>query len=83
MQNLNKDFTEIIYLQGQKHCIVNHQTNDLNFQFNERSVTKAEFIDEIKELLSIIRGQKLPGMFNPLIVSDLFFKQAQPWEQLA
>ena len=82
VQNLNKNFAKIICLQSQKYHIVDHQTNDLNFQSNERSVTKAEFINEIKELLSITRGWELPGMFNPLIVSNLFFEQAQPWEQL-
>ena len=38
---------------------------------------------EIKDLLSITRGRELLGMFNPLIVSDLFFEQSQPWERLA
>lgn len=83
VQNLNKDFAETVCLQGQKRRIVDHQTNDSNFQSIERSVTRAEFIDGIKELLSIKRGRELPGTFNPLIVSDLFFEQAQPWEQLA
>lgn len=29
------------------------------------------------------RGRELPGMFNPLIVAELFIEQCQPWKGLA
>ena len=82
VQNLNKDFAETVRLYGQKRRIVDQiKTSD---SYNDKkSVTRAAFIDEIKELLSITRGRELLGMFNPLIVSDLFFEQSQPWEKLA
>ena len=82
VQNLNKDFSETIRLHGQKRHIVD-QTNNLRFKNGERIVSRADFIDEIQGLLSVTRGRELLGMFNPLIVGDLFFEQSQPWEQLA
>jgi hypothetical protein len=36
----------------------------------------------VTELLKISRGRELPGMFNPLIVGDLFHEQSAPWERL-
>ena len=83
VQNLNKDFAETVRLDGQKRRIVDHHKDMLHSQSDRATVTRADFIDEIKELLSITRGRELPGMFNPLIVGDLFFEQSQPWEQLA
>lgn len=46
-------------------------------------VSREDFIDEIRELLSASRGRELPGMFNPLIVGDIFFEQSKPWEGIA
>lgn len=83
VQNLNKDFAETVRLHGQKRRIVDHQTKTSSPQLDAKTVSRADFIDEIKELLSVTRGRELPGMFNPLIVGDLFFEQSRPWEQLA
>ena len=83
VQNLNKDFAETVRLHGQKRRIVDHHTDTLNSPSDRMTISRADFIDEIKELLSVTRGRELPGMFNPLIVGDIFFVQSQPWEQLA
>lgn len=42
-------------------------------------IARATFVDEIKELMGENKGRELPGMYNPLIVGDLFHKQATPW----
>ena len=83
VQNLNKDFAETVRLHGQKRRIADHLTNTLNSPSDRVTISRADFIDEIKELLIVTRGRELPGMFNPLIVGDMFFEQSQPWEQLA
>lgn len=44
---------------------------------------RTDFIYEIRDLLKRTRGRELPGMFNPLIVGDLFCEQSRPWEALA
>lgn len=28
------------------------------------------------------RGRELPGMFNPMLVADLFVEQSKPWEEI-
>ena len=83
VQNLNMEFAESMRLRGQHRCIVQGRTSSSNSAEDTRTVSRAEFIDEVKELLIITRGRELPGMFNPLIVSDLFCEQSSPWEQLA
>lgn len=82
IQNLNKDFAETVRLRGQKRRIVD-QTDTSNSDSDQNAISRADFIMEIKDLLSITRGRELLGMFNPLIVGDLFFEQSQPWERLA
>lgn len=83
VQNLNKDFAETVRLHGQKRRILDIQTDASKSRADKKTISRADFVDEIKELLSVTRGRELPGMFNPLIVGDLFFEQSQPWEQLA
>jgi len=83
VQNLNVEFAESIRLQGQQRRIVEGNISSPDPATNMKTVSRADFIDEIRELLIITRGRELPGMFNPLIVGDLFREQSQPWEQLA
>lgn len=45
-------------------------------------ISRAKFVDEVTELLKRSRGRELPGMFNPLIIGDLFHEQSAPWGQL-
>lgn len=47
------------------------------------TLTRAKFLDRIEDLMKRTRGRELPGTFNPMIISDLFFEQSQQWEALA
>ena len=88
VQNLNLDFAKIMRLRGHDREIV--ETNPPKKYFiSEDShsapqvVSRAEFIQEIKSLLKYSRGRELPGMFNPLIVGEIFREQSKKWELLA
>ena len=83
VQNLNVEFAESMRLQGQRRRIVEGKSSSPVAVTNLQTVSRADFIHEIRELLIITRGRELPGMFNPLIVGDLFREQSQPWEPLA
>ena len=83
IQNLNVEFAESVQLRGQQRRIVEELNSSSHPTESMMTVSRAEFIDEIKELLNITRGQELPGMFSPLIVGDLFCEQSKPWERLA
>ena len=48
-----------------------------------RHILREDYIDEIEPLLRRSRGRELPGMFNPLMVSDLFQQLSAPWKDLA
>ena len=82
IQNLNKDFANTVRLRGQTRRILD-QIGTLSLHDRPNAISREDFITEIKDLLGITRGRKLLGMFNPLIVSDLFFEQFRPWERLA
>lgn len=79
VQNLNIGFAEDMRVHGQSRTIVDHRAP----QSNRKIVSRAAFEDEIVELLKRNRGRELPGMFNPLIVGELFHQQSQSWERKA
>ncbi len=84
VQNLNVRFADTMRLQGQyRHIVDTNTVSDSESTTEPKIVSRADFIDEIRELLTITRGRELPGMFNPLIVGDLFCEQSRPWEALA
>ncbi|RTE80398.1 hypothetical protein BHE90_005094 [Fusarium euwallaceae] len=47
-----------------------------------RTMTRQAYLDKIVKLMKRSRGRELPGMFNPLIVADLFREQSSPWGDL-
>lgn len=75
MQNELSDFSEMLSKRGEKWRIV----DDDDDHIDERSIKRSDFVDEVQQRLRRSRGRELPGMFNPLIVGDLFYLQAQPW----
>lgn len=80
VQNLNLNFAEVMRVRGHSRDIVERVLPDMDMA---TSVSRAAFTQEIKALLSTSRGRELPGMFNPLIVGDLFREQSEKWESLA
>lgn len=50
---------------------------------HQPSWTRTEAATWVKNLLIRSRGKELPGNFNPLLMSQIFKEQSQPWETLA
>jgi len=46
-------------------------------------LTREEGIQWVKKTLERSRGYELPGTFQPMLISQLFWEQSQPWEKLA
>ncbi|CAG5158133.1 uncharacterized protein ALTATR162_LOCUS4999 [Alternaria atra] len=46
-------------------------------------LTRREAIEWVKKTLERSRGYELPGTFQPMLISQLFWEQSQPWEQIA
>lgn len=87
VQNLNLKFAQNMRLRGHNREIVetdrkNHPAPE-GGQLASEVVSRADFIQEIKILLTHSRGRELPGMFNPLIIEDLFREQSKKWELIA
>jgi len=40
-------------------------------------------MDWVRGVLVRTRGKELPGNFNPLLVSELFWEQSSKWQQMA
>lgn len=91
IQNLNMEFAEIMRTRGhQRHIVDQVDPVTPASSLSETSprepepevISRTTFLDEVTELLKTSRGRELPGMFNPLIVGDLFHAQSAPWERL-
>lgn len=48
-----------------------------------KKLTRDEAVEWVKKLLERSRGYELPGTFQPLLISQLFWEQSEPWEELA
>jgi hypothetical protein len=48
-----------------------------------QKLTRSEAIDWVKKILERSRGCELPGTFQPMLISQLFWEQSQPWEEIA
>ncbi|RYN59495.1 hypothetical protein AA0117_g13105 [Alternaria alternata] len=46
-------------------------------------LTRQEAIEWVKKTLERSRGYELPGTFQPMLISQLFWEQSQPWAQIA
>jgi hypothetical protein len=46
-------------------------------------ITTQKALDWVKSILIRNRGRELPGLFNPMIVSQLFLDKSQRWESMA
>ena len=78
VQGLNSGFAEMIRKKGHQREII-----DGDFGAGPGEITRSEFLDEIEQLLKISKGRELSGMYNPLLVGDIFRQQSRPWKSLA
>jgi hypothetical protein len=81
VQNRFEMFSNKLHKSGKKHEIV-----DRHVQSSEKKSTKligrVEYAKLVKEKMRSIKGRELPGLFNPLIVGELFQDQCQNWPRL-
>ena len=84
VQNLNQSFAEAIARDGHRYVVVDSTLESMveTHPSKAEKITRAEYLNRIEVLKKRTRGRELPGTFNPMIVSDLFFEQSQPWERL-
>ncbi|KAL8792225.1 MAG: hypothetical protein Q9195_005181 [Heterodermia aff. obscurata] len=84
VQNLNLDFADTMRKSGQHRQICEKRTKDnKKDRIEGRVIARADFESEILVQLRSSRGRELPGMFNPMIVGEIFRQQAKPWGTIA
>ncbi|KID95315.1 interferon-induced GTP-binding protein Mx, partial [Metarhizium majus ARSEF 297] len=81
VQNTLTEFEREMRENGQDRLIVDSPPTDEEDE--RRWICRSAYIDEVKELMKRSRGRELPGTFNPLVISELFAEQCQPWETIA
>ncbi|KAI0909539.1 P-loop containing nucleoside triphosphate hydrolase protein [Ustulina deusta] len=77
IQHLNREFASEMLQSGHARRIISAKDHA-----GPNTVTRDNFIKEVKELMRRTRGRELPGRFNSFIVTDLFLKQSTPWRDI-
>jgi hypothetical protein len=77
-------FAEEMRLSGQKQYIVDSESEgdgDRELRDLPR-ISRSQYVEEVANRLKFSKGRELPGLFNPLIVGDLFVEQCEPWRRI-
>ncbi|KAK6836336.1 hypothetical protein PG987_006831 [Apiospora arundinis] len=77
VENTLYDFAEQMHEKGHARTIQEGEAGE-----DARSISRSDYIDEVKVLMKESRGRELPGTYQPLIVAELFSKQCKPWKDL-
>ena len=89
VRNINDDFEREMKLCGHTHQICQPPvafiplSTDMASAFHPKAITRQEMISKIDKILKSGRGRELPGMFDPILVSDIFRQESKKWELIA
>jgi GTP-binding protein EngB required for normal cell division len=77
-------FAEEMRLDGQSQQIIDSASEDESSRqlSDTPSISRTDFIDKVAKRLRYSKGRELPGLFNPLVVNDLFVDQCMPWRKI-
>lgn len=53
------------------------------FKDQQETISRADAVKRVRNKLVRSRGRELPGTFNPLLISQLFWEQSGDWEAMA
>lgn len=77
LQNQLTDFAATMRKNGHSHTIVEKISEE-----EPGCITRKEYITKVNEQLRMSKGRELPGMFDPLIIGQLFQDQCKPWDAI-
>jgi GTPase SAR1 family protein len=80
-KNILAEFSKTVRTKGHARHIVDDNARIPKHASPPR-IKRSDFIEEVLELMKRSSGCELQGTYNPLIVGNLFFEQAAPWESL-
>lgn len=84
VQNRLLDFRQEMLLNGQSQRITDSESEggDEDDISESPRIPRSQYVEEVAQRLKFSRGRELPGLFNPLIVGDLFVEQCEPWRKI-
>ncbi|KAF3760087.1 hypothetical protein M406DRAFT_343680 [Cryphonectria parasitica EP155] len=83
-QNLNENFSTHLGRKGHRRQILSYSVLPVVYVFEGITfLTRDDFIKHVQVKMYRFKGRELPGLFNPMIIADLFQDQASSWEGLA
>ncbi|KAI5841700.1 dynamin family protein-like protein [Tricharina praecox] len=82
VQALGADFAKKMRLKGHTRQIVEHEEDITSQNGYPQAITRAQAMEWVRPLLLGGRGRELPGTFNPLLISELFWEQSKGWEAI-
>ncbi|OJD20567.1 hypothetical protein ACJ73_08097 [Blastomyces percursus] len=96
VQRLNIQFAKHMHQHGHQYIVQKIDANkDLSSESIEASspeqpiskkskiLSRNEAIQMVVNMLEQCRGRELPGTFNPMLISHLFWEQSKDWESIA
>ncbi|KAH6665836.1 P-loop containing nucleoside triphosphate hydrolase protein [Plectosphaerella plurivora] len=79
IQEAIETFSQTMEANGEENVIVEVESSD---DLKPREIERSVYLAHVKNTMKRNRGCELPGTFNPMIISELFRDQAQPWPDL-
>ncbi|KAK2738651.1 hypothetical protein FQN57_006969 [Myotisia sp. PD_48] len=93
VQHLNLSFADILHRQGHKYTYVQksdggkYDSESQTLEQGEKPTalkpTRAQVIRQVVSMLDRSRGRELPGVFNPVLISHLFWETSEGWRAQA
>ena len=87
IRNLNDEFERAMKTRGHTHQINEGSLSQPSLLFapapRPKAIGRTVMLSKINLLLKSGRGQELPGLFDPLLVGNIFKEESQSWPELA
>lgn len=85
VRNRLSEFADEMRLSGQKQYIVDSESEDEgNGEVPDSpKISRSQYVADVANRIKYAKGRELPGLFNPLIINELFWEQCQPWSGIA
>ncbi len=74
------EFSHTMRSKGHAKRIINDDDPNPFPRASPPCIKRSDYVQEVSDLMKRSSGCELPGTYNPLIIGDLFFEQASPWE---
>lgn len=82
VQNRLLEFSQEMRFSGQSLfiCDTEDEAEEDSQLIESPRISRSEYAQGVTQRLKFGKGRELPGLFNPLIIGDLFVDQCEPWQ---